>query len=108
VQTKYEEEDGAAGYEQDYRTISSSKADFTLFIKANLFGFLLTSGYSFQIFGREKYGSLFTIPFLGIFFSNFRLYRTNGVSIFIDYCTAPRDTQKGGRRRKRHSTSTRV
>ncbi len=36
------------------------------------------------------------------------LYRTNGVSIFIDYCTAPRDTRKGGRRRKRHSTSTRV
>jgi hypothetical protein len=30
------------------------------------------------------------------------------VSIFIDYCTAPRDTQKGGRRRKRHSTRTRV
>jgi hypothetical protein len=37
-----------------------------------------------------------------------QLYRTNGVSIFIDYCTAPRDTQKDGRRRKRHSTSTRV
>ncbi len=36
------------------------------------------------------------------------LYRTNGVSIFIDYGTALRDTQKGGRRRKRHSTSTRV
>ncbi len=34
-------------------------------------------------------------------------YRTYGVSIFIDYCTAPRDTYKGGRRRKRHSTSTR-
>jgi hypothetical protein len=37
----------------------------------------------------------------------YTLYRTNGVSIFIDYCTAPRDTQKGGRRRKRPSTSTR-
>jgi hypothetical protein len=35
------------------------------------------------------------------------VYRTNGVIIFIDYCTAPRDTQKGGRRRKRHSTGTR-
>jgi hypothetical protein len=34
------------------------------------------------------------------------VYRTNGVIIFIDYCTAPRDIQKGGRRRKRHSTST--
>ncbi len=36
------------------------------------------------------------------------VYRTNGVSIFINYCTAPRDTEKGGRRRMRHSPSTRV
>jgi hypothetical protein len=32
------------------------------------------------------------------------LYCTYGVSIFIDYCTAPCDTEKGGRRGKRHST----
>ncbi len=36
-----------------------------------------------------------------------RLSRTHGVSIFIDYCTAPRDTEKDGRRGKRHSTNTR-
>ena len=45
---------------QDYKAISSSKADFTLFIKTNLFGFLFISGESFQIFGSEKYGNLLT------------------------------------------------
>ncbi len=35
------------------------------------------------------------------------LRKRNGVSNFIDYCTAPRDTQKGGRRGKRHSTDKR-
>jgi hypothetical protein len=34
---------GKGEHTYDYKTISSSKADFTLFIKANLFGFLLTS-----------------------------------------------------------------
>ena len=29
---------------------------------------------------------------------------TNCMSIFMDYCTAPLDTEKGGRRGKRHST----
>ncbi len=37
----------------------------------------------------------------------YALSRTYGVSIFIDYCTAPRDTEKGGRRGKRHSTDKR-
>ncbi len=33
--------------------------------------------------------------------------RTYGVSIFIDYCTAPRDTEKDERRGKRHLTDKR-
>jgi hypothetical protein len=39
-----------------------------------------------------------------IFGEKYRVSRTYGVSIFIDYCTAPRDIEKGGRRGKRHST----
>jgi hypothetical protein len=40
---------GRGEHTQDYKAISSSKADFTLFIKTNLFGFLFLSGESFQI-----------------------------------------------------------
>jgi hypothetical protein len=48
-----------------------------------------------------------TVLLISFYLLYLLLYRTNGVIIFIDYCTAPRDTEKGGRRRKRNPTSTR-
>ncbi len=54
----------------------------------------------------RKYKTLFICGKI-IVFTCWKLSRTHGVSIFIDYCTAPRDTEKGGRRGKRHPTDTR-